>query len=208
MNAVDTTNKTRMRKFCRALLGTCCILLVGCADAVVPEGRTVNIPPAGSPPERERAVNEAPDSIIRVQLGRDALVPKAEEDDPLPADIVGPYELRGETLAGALQLILAGYDMPMAFETEQGLERRITVSNLRGTLDSVVTRVCGLADMYCSFEDGTLVVKDTETFVVPLPPLGEGVTYDEIAGGLEALTGVAPTVEFDDAHDDLYHHAA
>ncbi len=195
MNA-HMQGKNKMSRWgCRSLMGVCCIALLGCADVQTPEGRSVNIPPPGSPSPRERAINEGPDGITRVPLGKDALIPKAEADDPLPSDIVGPYELRGETVAAALQLILAGYDMPLAFETDQGLERRITVSNLRGTMEDVVNRVCGLGDLYCSYEKGTLVIKDTETFVVALPPLGEGVSFADIATGLEALTGVAPTID-------------
>jgi hypothetical protein len=178
-----------------ALLASCCFALLSCADANVPEGRSVDIPAAGSPHPREKAVNENVDSITRIQLGVDALVPRPQSGSPLPQTYVGPYELRGETVAGALQLITAEFDMPLAFETDAGLERRITVSNLKGPLDKVISRVCGLGDLYCSYEDEALIVKDTETFVVALPPLGDDFSFDDIATGLESLTGIAPTID-------------
>lgn len=182
-------------KFKTALMASCCMVLISCADANVPEGRSVDIPPAASPSPRPKTLNEGVDSITRIQLGKDALVPHPQTGEPLPQDIVGPYELRGETVAGALQLITAGHDIPLAFETDQGLERRVTVSNLKGPLEKVVTRICSLADLYCSYEDGIIIVKDTETFVVALPPLGEDFSYDDIGSGLEALTGLTPTLD-------------
>src|SRR5690606_9120829 len=84
--------------------------------------------------------------------------------------------------------------------TEEGLNRRITVANLRGDLDKVVKRVCSLANLYCSFEDNILVVKDTQTFTVTLPPIGSGEDssefLDDVAAGLAAiLGGQAPIID-------------
>lgn len=178
-----------------ALLFGCCFMLLGCADAIAPEGRTPHIPAPVGAEERAEAINEAPDAVMHIPLGQDILVPRVQDGETLSDEMVGPYELRGETVAGALQLVLAGYDTPLAFETDQGLERRVTVSSLKGTLDSVVKRICGLADLYCSYDGGVIVVKETETFVVSLPPLGSDVSFDDIATGLEALTGVTPTID-------------
>ncbi|HBR68625.1 MAG TPA: type II and III secretion system family protein, partial [Rhodospirillaceae bacterium] len=63
-------------------------------------------------------------------LGSDVLVPEMSSGDPLPDEIVGPFELRSENLAGALQLILADYEIPLAFETNEGMTRTVTVANL------------------------------------------------------------------------------
>lgn len=170
-------------------------LLYACADANVPGGRTASIPAPAIARPNPKAITDAPDSILFVPLGKDVLIPEAVNSDPMPEEYVGPFELRGESLAGALQLILAPFDIPIAFETDEGLNRRITVSNLKGSLQTVIERVCGLADLYCGYEDETLIVKETETFAVSLPPLGEEGAYDEISTGLSALTGVTPTVD-------------
>jgi len=167
-------------------------ILTACADATVPDARNVNIPAPVTAEQRQRAVNERPDSVMYLPLGEDVLVPSAIAGVGLPKDRVGPFELRGETLAGALQLILADYDVSIAFETQQGLSRRITVANLKGSLDGVVQRVCSLADLYCAFEDETIIVKDTQVFAVTIPPVGtEGDTafLDDVITGLTAIVG-------------------
>ncbi len=167
--------------------------LSGCADVNVPEARNVDIPSPVGADKRRKAVNERPDSVMYLPLGEDVLVPEVLSDNPLPGDLVGPFELRNETLAGALQLILADYDISLAFETEEAFNRRITVANLHGTLDKVVRRVCSLADMYCSYEDAGLIVKDTQTFTVTLPPVGSAedsaAFMEDISSGLSAVLG-------------------
>ncbi|HRQ61389.1 MAG TPA: type II and III secretion system family protein, partial [Alphaproteobacteria bacterium] len=82
------------------------------------------------------------------------------------------------------------------FETDEGLTRTITVANLHGPMGDVVQRVCGLADLYCSFEDGLLVVKDTQTFTVTVPPIGgDSSVLSSLATGLQAITGEAPITD-------------
>ena len=162
----------------------------GCAMVGVPDARNVNIPTPTTADVRRPGINERPDSVMYLPLGEDVLVPEVAEDDPFPHEMVGPFELRGETLAGALQLILADYDISLAFETQEGLSRRITVANLRGDLGKVVHQVCSLANLYCSYEDGTIVVKDTQTFTVSLPPIGtsdESEFLTDVAEGLAAI---------------------
>lgn len=170
--------------------------MFSCADADAPGARNVRIPSPTMAEDRPEAVNERPDSVIYLPLGSDVLVPETSAGNPLPDDEVGPFELRSETLGGALQLILADYQIPLAFETEEGMKRTITVANLRGPLNKVVETVCSLADLYCSFEDGLLVIKDTQTFTVSIPPVG-GTTdiLPALATGLQAIIGKAPITD-------------
>jgi hypothetical protein len=162
-----------------------------CAMVDVPDSRNVNIPTPVTADSRKKAINERPDSVMYLPLGEDVLVPEASDGEDFPKEMVGPFELRGETLAGALQLILADYDISLAFETQEGLTRRITVANLRGDLGRVVHQVCSLANLYCAYEDGTITVKDRQTFTVTLPPLGSeddaGDYLSDIAEGLGAI---------------------
>jgi hypothetical protein len=170
--------------------------LQGCAPANVPGARSVNIPAAAAAEERHDAVNERPDPIMYLPLGNDVLTPSVSGDDPMPNDYVGPFELRGETLAGALQLILADYDVSLAFQTNEGLTRRITVANLRGPLSEVVRDVCSLANLYCAYSHGMLTVKDTQTFTVHIPPLSQDTAFmTNVAAGLTAIIGKAPVVD-------------
>lgn len=179
-------------------LALCALFFLGsCAQVKAPSSRHANIPSPTVADPRPEAVNDRPDSVLFLPLGSDVLVPEVAGGSPLPKDFVGPFELRSETLAGALQLILADYEVPLAFESEEGLTRTITVANLRGPMDRVVERVCGLADLYCAFEDGLLVVKETQTFSVTIPPIG-GRDIDilgALSTGLQAITGVAPITE-------------
>lgn len=170
-----------------------CLVVAGCAQVSVPDARNLEVPTPKYADARKKAVNERPDSVMYLPLGEDVLVPEAETSGFLSFDQVGPFEIRSETLAGALQLILADYDISLAFETEQALIRRITVANLRGPLHTVVNRVCGLADLYCSYEEGILVVKNTQTFTVTVPPIGSGDDdtefLDDVVEGLAAVLG-------------------
>jgi len=181
----------------RALLACAALItLVGCADADVPGTRNVNIPSPTAADERQPAINERPDSVIYLPLGRDVLVPLVDSGEGLPTEHVGPFELRSETLAGALQLILADYDISLAFETEEGLNRPITVANLQGPLNKVVERVCALADLYCAFEEGLLNVKETQTFTVKIPPISQDAAFmTNVAAGLAAIIGTTPIVD-------------
>lgn len=159
--------------------------VTACAPVNAPDPRTANIPPPQSAEARRKALNEANDSILVVPLQQDVLVPKFSHDDPIPGGTVGPLQFRGETLANALDLVLGDKNIPIAFETNEGLRRRITISNLTGTVDKVVERLCGIANLYCAYDDGVLVVRDTQTFTVTLPPIGGGVSS---SGGTTTTT--------------------
>lgn len=189
----------RSKTVYRAAFVVCALgLLTACAAGVnTPGARSANIPSPAMADPRPKAVNEHPDSVLYLPLGSDVLVPEViEGTNSLPDEMVGPFELRSETLAGALQLILAEYQVPLAFETDLGLTRTITVANLRGPLSKVVEKVCSLADLYCSFEDGLLVVKEAQTFTVTVPPVGgETDILAALASGLQAITGLAPVTE-------------
>jgi len=172
------------------------LALSSCAPVDVPGSRAVNIPAPAGADERRDAINERPDSVVYLPLGSDVLQPELLGVGALPHVQVGPFELRSETLAGALQLILADYEIPMAFESEEGLTRTVTITNLRGDLSNVVQKVCSLADLYCSFEDGVLIVKDTQTFTVTIPPIaGDVDLMSALASGVGAITGGSPITE-------------
>lgn len=178
----------RMRAAIAACL--CAALLNSCGHIDVPGARKVTVPEADRPSAKFKAVNrirEAP--VVYVKLGEDVLRPVRQADTrDLPTKTVGPVELREETLAAALQLVLADTDVPLAFQTSEALARTVTVSQLHGPIHEVVERLCSLADLYCSYEKGVLVIKDVETFNVSLPPLAED-NYDQFLNGIKNVTG-------------------
>jgi hypothetical protein len=197
----STTGESKVRNRSGSLPGILLLVfsalfLFSCVDVAVPGVRSVSLLGPTTAEQRKPAINERPDSVLYLPLGEDVLIPTSVSDDPMPSDVIGPFELRSETLAGTLQLILADYDIPLAFETEEGLTRRITVANLKGPLNRVVKRVCGLADLYCAFEDGLLVIKEVQTFTVSVPPVGGDTDLiNAITTGLQAITGLSPIVD-------------
>ncbi len=171
-------------------------LVAACSPVDVPGARNVSIPSPVMASRRDGAVNEKPDSVIYLPLGSDVLVPKTNSGVGLPREEVGPFELRSETVAGALQLILADYEISMAFESDEAFSRTVTVANLRGPLNRVVNKLCGLADLYCAYDDGLLVVKETQTFTVAIPPIGGDTdVLESLAAGIQAITGEQPITE-------------
>lgn len=196
MSKYQVTFKMRLSRALLLVNALCFgIVVASCAPINIPEGRTLDIPPAVQIEPRAEALNEAREPVLTVPLGDDVLVPNMIIGEKLSSDIVGPYELRGETLAGALQLVLAGYDVPIAFQSDEGLTRQITVANLKGSVDQVVKRLCGLADLYCTYEGGILEIKETETFTVALPPLTEDAAFENISTGLEAISGAETVID-------------
>jgi hypothetical protein len=192
---INQPKKSILQKFTLLVGGfSMAVFLGSCAAMNAPKGRTIDIPPASKVQQRGEAINENRDAVMTIPLGEDVLVPKIKIGDPLSMDEVGPYELRSETLAGALQLVLAGYDVPIAFQTEEGLTRQVTVANLKGTVNDVVIRLCGLADLYCTYEGGILEVKETETFIVSLPPIDDA-GFDNIATGLQAVANAETVID-------------
>lgn len=174
-------------------------ILTACADAEGPKARDVNIPAPQNAETRRQAVNERPDPVQYLPLGEDVLLPDSEEGDPLPSTVVGPYELRNETLAGALQLVMDGTDIPVSFETSRSLENTVTITNLKGPINEVVQQLCGLADLYCSYEKGVLNVKDTQIFTVSIPPIAAadqvGQLMTNVSGAIAEITGSVPITD-------------
>src|SRR5688500_13031071 len=63
----------RARRLSYSLLAAV-LLLAGCGSADVPESRNVNIPNPAFADKRRDAVNERPDSVMYLPLGRDVLM--------------------------------------------------------------------------------------------------------------------------------------
>jgi hypothetical protein len=189
------TNKTHFKQ---SLISAFCFLsfaLTGCAQVDVPNPRTVDIDAPTRASVRGKGINEGYEPVVYVQLGSDVLVPQASKSSKLPDVHVGPVEFRNESLALALQLLLDDYDIPIAFETQTAFSQTITVSKLKGSLETVVRNICGIANVYCAYDDEILTIKDLETFSVAMPPMNDDQVFADIASGLAAITGSTPVVD-------------
>lgn len=182
-------NPSPRRAGALAALMVSALTLTSCADVKAPNARDIHIPAPRAADTRKAGINERPDSVTYLPLGDDVLVPQAASGQPLPSTVVGPFELRSETLAGALQLILDGTNIPIAFETTTGLDATVTVTDLKGPLDRVVHQVCSLANLYCSYDNGVLVVKETEVFTVAIPPIVPNAEVSTLLTNIASAVG-------------------
>ncbi len=184
---IKTSNSNRFVAALALLLST--TMLVSCTDKLPSKVNTNFSTPANADDKFQAVTRYKKAPITYVKLDKDVLRPMKQLQARLPTnEQVGPFEMREETLAGALELILAGKKIPMAFETNKATTNTITVSNLQGRLNDVVDKVCALANLYCSYENGTMIIKETESFTVSLPPMIAD-DYTPFVSGLAAITG-------------------
>ncbi len=202
----------RFSNLCLGMRVLLALLLVipfvsSCSPADVPDARFLDVPDPERPDKKRKAVNDGETSVVRIPLGDGVFVPSARGIDRLPSDEVGPYELRSEPLATALKLILADYDIPLAFETEDAFTQTVTVTGLKGRVDRVISRICGFVDLFCAYEDGMLVVKESQTFAVTLPPIGNEEGLTQFQSGLASILGGDGDVVLDQSSRSLIYSA-
>jgi type II secretory pathway component GspD/PulD (secretin) len=136
--------------------------------------------------------NSAKQKILPVTympLGLGVLMPDVITTQNLPREDIGPYELRGESLAGALQFILSEFDIPLAVETDLATARKVTIANLNGRLDLMVEQLCAMSDLYCVYKNGVLSIQPRHDYAVTIPPSGATVDIiDDVAKAIEDVT--------------------
>ena len=135
----------------------------------------------------EDGLKKAPADAVRfMPLGVGVLIPDVVSALRLPREDIGPYELRGETLAGALQFILADFNIPLAVESDLALERTVTIANLNGRLDLMVEQLCSMSDLYCIYKNDVLTVRAYHDYAVTIPPSGANVDIiDDVAKSIK-----------------------
>jgi hypothetical protein len=179
---------------CGALLG-----LGGCTDfdeAMIELGILANLERHGGSDVmlvqiEEEGLKKAPAEHVRfMPLGVGVLIPDVVAAQRLPREDIGPYELRGETLAGALQFILSDFDIPLAVESDLALQRTVTVANLNGRLDLMVEQLCSMSDLYCMYKKDVLSVRAYHDYAVTIPPSGASVDIiDDVAKSIKGVIG-------------------
>ena len=136
------------------------------------------------------------EAVRFMPLGQGVLIPDVVTTQNLPREDIGPYELRGESLAGALQFILSEFDIPLAVETDLAMQRKVTIANLQGRLDLMVEQLCAMSDLYCVYKNQVLSIQDKHDYAVTIPPSGADVDIiGDVAKSIEKVVGKAPIVD-------------
>lgn len=127
--------------------------------------------------------------VVTLGIGSALKERLASEGEPLPDDIlIDTTNLNGVPVAAALQAVLA--DTPISLTWQQGSfdDRLVTILNLSGQLPEVVERVCSAGRIYCTYRNGTLELKEKETFIIEMPPV-PSEAENTIASAIESLAG-------------------
>lgn len=140
-------------------------------------------------PDAATASRPKAEPVVYMPLGQGVLMPDVVTTQNLPREDIGPYELRGESLAGALQFILSEFDIPLAVETDLAMDRKVTIANLNGRLDLMVEQLCVMSDLYCVYKNGVLSVQPRHDYAVTIPPSGATVDIiDDVAKAIKDVT--------------------
>jgi MSHA biogenesis protein MshL len=140
-------------------------------------------------PDQAKAAKPKAEPVVYMPLGLGVLMPDVVTTQNLPREDIGPYELRGESLAGALQFILSEFDIPLAVETDLAMNRKVTIANLNGRLDLMVEQLCVMSDLYCVYKNGVLSIQPRHDYAVSIPPSGATVDIiDDVARAIEDVT--------------------
>ena len=171
------------------------LALSGCGSAghrlPLPKADFVDEPEAPIDPPREEAINRLPtkdDAHIKLPLGPGALkIRPSRPDDHLVGVITRPVQFTGVSLENALRAVLIDTGYGLVVTHPQAAATTITVSNLTGSLDSVVRTLCLAANAYCRVGGKAVEIIPEETFTVELPPIVE--KGETIADAIKAIVG-------------------
>ncbi|QQR69155.1 MAG: hypothetical protein IPI58_00220 [Alphaproteobacteria bacterium] len=130
-------------------------------------------PEAAVVPTKEQNVRGADNPpVVTLQIGKALRERMMDRADRLPATaVIGSTNLNSVPIAAALQAVLAGTDVSLSWPSGEFNDRTVTIFNLSGNLPHVVDKICQAAKVYCSYRQGTLEIKDRETFIIELPPV-------------------------------------
>ncbi len=163
-----------------AAMMTLAASLSGCFGGGIPDaketgGRNPQVAEVPSQDETVRGEDDPP--VVTLDLGSSLHDRRLSEGDELPATIIIPTtNLNAVPITAALQAVLAGTDVSLAWNADTLGDRLVTVMNLSGPLPGVVEKICAAARVFCSYRHGSLELQEKETFVVGLPPIAKAVS--------------------------------
>lgn len=191
-------DKPIMKKSSTAFLRTVfavsitCLALVACVGTPPEKPKTATTEKVDLPEDFDKRAalgrNSEP-PVVTLGIGSALKERLASEGDPLPDDVlIDTTNLNGVPVAAALQAVLA--DTPISLTWQQGSfdDRLVTILNLSGQLPEVVERICSAGRIYCTYRNGTLELKEKETFIIEMPPV-PSEAENTIASAIETLAG-------------------
>ena len=181
------------------------VMTSACAMVDVPDSRSVEIPAPRHADTRQKAINERPDSVMYLPLGEDVLVPGDGRHLPLKWSVRTNCAAKRWRCPSTILRLLPSHSKQEGLTSHYG-------GGLRSDLGRVMQGL--LATNLYSYEDGTVIVKDTQTFTVTLPPIGPMTKTISMMGRSAApseselfVRGRAGDRRSDDPHHRLFRHA-
>ena len=171
------------------------LVLAGCGgtditDAKPTTGRDPAVAEVPAANETVRGEEDLP--VVTLELGEALHERRLSVGGELPGRIIIPTtNLNAVPVTAALQAVLEGTDVSLAWDTGALGDRLVTVMNLSGALPKVVEQICSAAKVFCSYRHGSLELHDKDTFVVSLPPtakaVGGGGASTAASGGTNSM---------------------
>ena len=176
------------------MVGVLFLGLAGCSEIDIssPKQTAGRNPLVAEMPDANETVRGEDDpSIVTLEIGSTLREHRLSKGDDLPGRIVIPTtNLNAVPITAALQAVLSGTDISLAWDTGSLGDRLVTVMNLSGPLPNVVEKICSAAKVFCSYRHGSLEISDHETFIVALPPTaksGSGTSANSANSMIEAI---------------------
>lgn len=165
--------------------------LAGCAANDVPTAKstTGRNPVVAEVPDADETVRGANDpAVITLDLDKALHEQRLASTEKLPANVKIPHtNLNAVPVTAALQAVLSGTDVSLAWDSGALGKRLVSITNLSGPLPQVVEKICAAAKVFCDYRHGSLQLSEKETFVVSLPPVARPTTGGA-SGGASAVT--------------------
>jgi len=156
------------------------VALTGCGGWDVPAAKRglARMPQLPEVPAAEETVRGEDDpAVVTLKVGSSLKEKHLGRTDSLPASIIIPTtNLQNVPVTAALEAVLAGTDISLAYQGSDLDARMVTLRNLSGPLPKVVQRICSAARIFCVAREGSLELKERESFVIELPPIERAVT--------------------------------
>ncbi len=171
------------------------VLLSGCLggnDLQEAKPTTGRAPQVAELPDADETVRgETDPPIVTLKLGSKLREKRITRGEDLPGNIIIPTtNLNAVPVTAALQAVLTGTDVSLSWETGVFDARLVTVTNLSGALPRVVEKICASARLFCLYRNGTLELKEKETFIVDLPSMPTKAS----GGGSSATNSMTDTI--------------